>query len=329
MSNDQPAPRPQGNDVPWAERIMPFYIEWKDSPPPRRRDIVAEATKEAGLRGNTIQRQLAALQFLASHEKDPMDLSPGIPLASLETVAKIMRLDEEEGRQLLEEVLEHKWTARQLEDHFRARHLARGSHEARNSRSVEVEDVPNHPPPSWNYPNKKTPGRIVTPAWRRSELDAPISLVVARLQRSLQGICSGEVKVGFEPEALKLRVAAGPVKPLFSAEDGRGSRGLVFAHDGKFHRHAAAEYAFLLAVSRAVHGGSFVHAYIAAPGDHLLGELQDLPNELKGRLDIRRERIIVPPEAESISVEVKDLGELNLVFAGDGFDSYQDDFVKR
>lgn len=329
MSFDQPPPRPQRNSVPWAERIMPFYIEWKDSPPSRRQDIVAEATRQMGLRGTTIQRQLAALQFLASHGKDPMDLSPGIPLTSLETVAKIMRLDEEEGRQLLEEVLGHAWSARRLLDHFRLKHPARGSYGAGNSRSIERDGVPERPPESWNRPLSETAGRIVTPAWRLSELDATISLVVARLQRSLQGICSGVIKARFEPEVLKLRLAAGPVEPLFSAEDERGSRGLVFAHDGKFHRHSAAEYAFLLAVSRAVHGGSFVHAYIAAPGDHLLSELRELPNELKGRLDIRRERITVEPEARSFTAEVKEVGDLNLVFAGKEFDSYQDNLVKR
>lgn len=120
---------------PWADRIMPYYDEMKTLPPWQRPSFVGQTAAKTNCAVNTIQRQFAALLFLETQGKDPRKLRAGVSLLSIETVAKIVRADQEKGRRLLEETLEHKWTARQLTDLYNLHYRSRASAGGYNKRS--------------------------------------------------------------------------------------------------------------------------------------------------------------------------------------------------
>lgn len=308
----------------WVHRILPHLEVFKREPASSRMRFIKELSWSSGWAENTLQRQLAALLFLEAQGEDPQEVQAGVSLLAIESVAKIMKQDETEGRRLLREVLARRLSTRQVADvynaHYGQRHQRGGYNRSSDAlASIHSDAGHNERVLAANQPvthdvqqrDRSQVGRIPAAGSDTTpEIAVPMSLVVRRLVAAFGNRFSGPVRVHFDPGAVHGDAGISRLQPTLSVEQTGQARALVFAADGASESGSLAEQALVAALWRSLAGGDHVHAYVTGPSAELAAEIADMLTHEDGRIDVRRERIMIRNLRRLEEVDVASISEI-------------------
>lgn len=307
----------------WVHRILPHLEAFKSEPASSRVRFIKELSLSSGWAENTLQRQFAALLFLESQGVDPRDVQAGVSLLAIESVAKVMKQDEAEGRKLLHEVLARRLTTREVADvynfRFKRRHQRGGYNRSSGALASIYSDASRKEPASAVHKpvmhEAQQPDRLQSGSISAAgedilrEIAVPISLVMRRLVAAFGNHFSGPVRVRFDPDAVQGDAVATRLLPILSVEQSDQTRALVFAADGLRDHGQLGEQALVAALWRSLARGDHVHAYVTGPSAALVSEMADLLAHEDGRIDVRRERIMIRRQQRLDGVEAASISE--------------------